>query len=66
MHFRGPSIGGWIGILYATTIIGSVMVGAVVHSASPEGLAMGYFLGFLVSVAIWYVVTHSGTGPRER
>lgn len=63
-HDHLPSIDGWIGILYATTIMGSVLVGTVVHSASPEGLALGYALGFLISAILWYAVVTFGDWHR--
>lgn len=62
---HGPSLGGWIAILYTTIAIGSSVLGLVIRSPTPQGFAVSYVIGFALSLALWYVTVKTNRSSQK-
>ena len=54
---QGPSVGGWIGILY-TTIWTFALMSGVMHASSIQGFTASFAVSVLTAGALLFVIVH--------
>jgi hypothetical protein len=64
-RFHGPSVGGWIGILYLSLWVIPVVSGVVVHASSLQGFTTSVALSVLAAGVLWFLMTHVPHRPDE-